>query len=428
MSAIGLLRACGATAGSRRFRRRMAGRLAALLCMLGTSLSCYAEVAPEFFGMHIHRAHSVTPWPLFRFDSWRLWDASVGWRAMEREPGKWNFEILDRLVELAERRGVELVLTLGMTPRWAASRPDEDFVYGKGGRSPPRDFRDWERYVRKVAERYRGRIRYYELWNEPTFTEIDRSKGYFHGSVREMVELARIAHEVLKSIDAENKLLTPGFTDDGNRLMLFLDSGGKRYVDIVSQHVYAKHPEHMYARLQKLTTLLKRKGYGHLPLWNTECGYARLEPDENVDYGGARDADQHAAFVVRSLVLAAGAGVQRFFWYSLDHDEMGLIRMRTRYPNLSGRAYLRARRWLTGADVSGCVRGGDAVWRCGLSRDGRQAWLVWRPRGAIAWQIPEALNAVRIESFDATADDVAPGMRLSVGEMPVLLVGDTLAW
>ena len=62
---------------------------------------------------------------------------------------------------------VDLVLTLALSPTWASARPTEASPYFKGSAAEPGDIRQWEDYVRTVAERYKGRIMLYEIWNEP---------------------------------------------------------------------------------------------------------------------------------------------------------------------------------------------------------------------------------------------------------------------
>src|SRR5690606_18122555 len=37
------------------------------------------------------------------------------------------------------------------------------------------DYQDFAEYVRAVVDRYRGRVRYYQLWNEPNLTDEWRS-------------------------------------------------------------------------------------------------------------------------------------------------------------------------------------------------------------------------------------------------------------
>src|SRR5271169_2491177 len=60
-----------------------------------------SPVPPEFFGLHIHRAFGTTPWPPVPFGSWRLWDAKVHWPQVEIRKNEWQWDILDREVELA---------------------------------------------------------------------------------------------------------------------------------------------------------------------------------------------------------------------------------------------------------------------------------------------------------------------------------------
>src|SRR5258707_10027524 len=67
------------------------------------------SIPPSFFGMHIH--HMVrpngnappTPWPNLTVPGWRLWDARVTWPDLEPAKGKWNFDTLDKSLNLAER-------------------------------------------------------------------------------------------------------------------------------------------------------------------------------------------------------------------------------------------------------------------------------------------------------------------------------------
>jgi polysaccharide biosynthesis protein PslG len=67
----------------------------------------------------------------------------------------------DQIVDLAERYHVSIIARLGSPPEW--SQPEGAMV----GHTPPADFQDFVNYARAVAGRYTGRIRYYQVWNEP---------------------------------------------------------------------------------------------------------------------------------------------------------------------------------------------------------------------------------------------------------------------
>ena len=82
-----------------------------------------SPVPGEYFGLHIHRAFSTTPWPPVPFGSWRLWDAKVHWPQVETEKNRYDWRILDREVDLAEKHHVDLLMTFGFTPDWATGAP-----------------------------------------------------------------------------------------------------------------------------------------------------------------------------------------------------------------------------------------------------------------------------------------------------------------
>lgn len=378
-------------------------------------------IDPAFFGLHIHRAASGTAWPVSPFGTWRLWDAAVDWASLEPSQGRWNFDRLDRLMALAEQHGVEPVLTLGITPRWAASLPGRAFVYGPGGNSMPRDLTDWENYVRTVATRYRGRLRLYELWNEPTFDEIDTTQGFFAGSVHDMVTLARVAYGVIKGIDPAARLISPGFTDEGRRLSLFLAAGGAAYTDVVAHHFYADVPELNGGYVGHVRAVMAAQGVADRPLWNTESGYwpQAAAPGEN-PLTPHTDAEIAAAIVRSQLVLAA-QGVERSYFYSWERL-VGSAQRRA--------AFDTARTWLSGARVVGCARREVDVlspWVCRLDRGARSAWVVWSARGPRPFTPPAAWQATHRQRLDGRIEPLA-GTSLSLDAEPVLLLRDAQAW
>jgi hypothetical protein len=78
------------------------------------------------------------------------------------EPYRSAWEKYDHIVDLAEQYGLEVVPRLSNPPAWTRAAGDEAGTY-----APPDDLADWGDYVYAVVSRYKGRIRYYQLWNEP---------------------------------------------------------------------------------------------------------------------------------------------------------------------------------------------------------------------------------------------------------------------
>lgn len=75
----------------------------------------------------------------------------------------YRFDDLDEMVRGAQRRGIEVMLTIWGTPRWA----------GPAQNRLPRRLADLTRFSRALASRYSGRfagyphVRFYSVWNEP---------------------------------------------------------------------------------------------------------------------------------------------------------------------------------------------------------------------------------------------------------------------
>ncbi len=68
----------------------------------------------------------------------------------------------DHIVALAGQAGLELLVRLSSPPSW--SRADGD---ARGAFGPPDDIADFADYAEAVARRYAGRLRHYQIWNEP---------------------------------------------------------------------------------------------------------------------------------------------------------------------------------------------------------------------------------------------------------------------
>ena len=71
------------------------------------------------------------------------------WSSVERRPGQWTFDRLDRTVEWAEEAGVNLLPILDYDVDWA--------------RPAHKHLDKWTEYVRRVVIRYKDRIRYWEV-------------------------------------------------------------------------------------------------------------------------------------------------------------------------------------------------------------------------------------------------------------------------
>ncbi len=280
--------------------------------------------------MHAHRLEQPTPWPGRAVGSLRTWDAKVRWADIEAEPGRWDFSRLDRIVGGAQKRGIDVLIPLGMPPAWASSKPFEQSAYRPGEAALPKDIELWRRYIKKVATRYVGRVRNYEIWNEPNLPK------FFSGSPEDAVPLTCAAQEVLKEIDPSIRLVSPAPTGAYGVpwLKRFFAAGGGKCIDVVGFHFYNSHldPESHITLNAKIRTAMAEANVTAMELWNTETGWLIASRNKTLDPVAvgfkAQDRiltdDQSISLIPRALILHAAMGVSRFYWYALDNDMMGL--------------------------------------------------------------------------------------------------------
>jgi len=409
---------------------RCFGVFALLMLWLAT---CIAEEVPRdpYFGLHIHRADSGTAWPKAAFGAWRLWDAGVAWPDIETQRGQWDFTRLDRYVAFGQRFGIDILLPLGLTPTWASARPTEKSGYRPGWAAEPADIENWRRYVRTVAERYRGRVRNYDLWNEIN------EKGFFSGSVEKMVELTCEAHRILHEVSPENRLVSPSLIGAGSepeQFENFLRRGGKACVDIIGYHFYVPHrePEEIVALIRRVRTAMTRQGMANLPLWNTESGWWMENGDGTPEAGAdprwrrVRLGDG-AAVLARSLVLGRWAGLERFYWYAWDNKILGLIEPSTGALKPAGVAYGTLIRWMNFATPK--CSNGLGPWICTLPPSaGQSRRIAWQTGGQpTSFSLPAGEQLVAIEHLDGTRQsmDAASSGRATLGPEPVLLISSS---
>ena len=195
----------------------------------------------------------------------------------------------DRL-DACAAAGVEPLLVLAATPAWATTDTSYGNYLGVGSFSPQRDVEDWREYVRRVVTHCRGRVKAYEIWNEPNNNEgvqdrADHRGFFFYGSNADYPALLKAASDAAKQADPSVTILGPSGT--GNFLP-FLDDlgrrGGLKYLDALSIHTYTTPfaPEIGYqmnderdapSRVRRAREIAAKYGRPGIAVWDTEVGF-----------------------------------------------------------------------------------------------------------------------------------------------------------
>jgi hypothetical protein len=364
------------------------------------------EIPLTFFGLHIDNPH--TPWPNISFGAQRFWDSDIQWAQINTAPGVFDWTLADTRINTALANHVDILYDLARTPSWAQCAGSDkgcgsgegDSVCGfnlpgEGGPGqcfPPADLNvdgtgtdqhyiDW---VTALAWRYKGEIKYYEIWNEPTAPIM------WQGTTAQLVRMSQDARCIIvgtgcsplstytqKAIDPSAQITTPAYvTDTGinvaRAMSSFLAAGGGEYVDVISYHGYVQWPQAPEAAITDaapLQNVLAAANQQGKPLISSEGGF------------GAKvtitDPDQEEAWIARFEILMQSIGVARSYWYAWDGATTPFW-FESTGTQIGGTTYNEMTDWLVGATLSSpCVALGT-VWQCGYTRPGGyRAIAVW---------------------------------------------------
>jgi hypothetical protein len=380
-------------------------------------------ITEDYFCMHVHSktgyeaAFSAAP---FRY--LRTWDSSIGWPLIEPENDVWDWELLDRYVELARANGEQIVLTLGMTPLWAAKDPDAPSPYGTCSGSPPRELADWEDFIRHVAERneavYGGAIRHWEIWNEP-----DNFVGgyeFYSGTVPELLDMARSAHRIIKQANPDNRILSPGITQVGMEwLDEYLSGGGAAITDIVAFHFYwdwfTPALRDYKNAILPLHELMKKHGLQNKPLWITETGIG-------LKYNGSDAARAMAMVPLLAAPRLYGAAVScNYAWNNSLFT--GMFDVKEQKTTITYDTYMALHRWLLGSRIIALRQGPRNTGYVEIERNGRTARILFRVGGGAIRYPADPAWGDTAHHIDGTQSPVPADRKIELNGAP-LLIGD----
>lgn len=196
----------------------------------------------------------------------------------------------DRIVDLAEQYGIQIQARISAPPAW--SRAEVDLL----GLGPPDDFQDYVSFAVAVAERYRGRLRYFQIWNEPN---IYPEWGTLPDGAHKPVDPAAYAqmlcrtHDALKALDPQIVVIsaamapTSALTDrDLNDFVYWqrlYDAGAGACFDVLSMQGYGLNSGPTDRRMRPTTVTFARNLYirdlmvangdAHKPIWISEAAW-----------------------------------------------------------------------------------------------------------------------------------------------------------
>jgi len=162
-----------------------------------------------------------------------------GWRDIEgAAKGAFDWSRTDLIVRLANETGLDMVVRIDHQPQWAGG--------GFPVNGPPDNYQDLADFLSALAGRYQGRIRAYEVWNEPN---LAREWGGQLPDPGKYVELLRLSYAAIKRADPGAMVISAGLSptgtwneesrpDDWYLESMYIAMGGSSdgYFDVLGAH------------------------------------------------------------------------------------------------------------------------------------------------------------------------------------------------
>ena len=246
---------------------------------------------------------------------------AFGWDGIETRQGVYHWGFWDAFVDEAQRRSVVLLPYLCYTPAWAAGSPDQAY------RSPPRDLAWFAGFAQVSAQRYKGRIRSWELWNEPDLPD------YWTGTAEQYASMVEQAARAVRSVDAQAVIVLAGMSKARgpfyDALMERFEL--QRWIDVVNVHGYLEtwgeqRAEQYPARISAMLQLVPAGPSLRPDLWLAEFGYSskRHSPRQasiwgvSVVYRYEHTPGFQAVALLRDHLLALSTGqLSLTAWYRI---------------------------------------------------------------------------------------------------------------
>ena len=183
----------------------------------------------------------------------------TGWARCEPEKGRFDFEWLDKIVDFARSKGVNVLLETSYgNPIYPGAG---GWDLGAGFPTSEEGLAAWDRWIETLATHYKGRVRDWAMWNEPDIrnpalpghevAKTPQDIAVFNVRtakiIRKVIPDSRIAGLSLATVRAE-------FFEDCLKTM----GEDVRLFDWFIYHGYAVAPESSYDSVEKLKAVLKK--------------------------------------------------------------------------------------------------------------------------------------------------------------------------
>lgn len=184
------------------------------------------------------------------------------------------------------------------------------------------DIEAWGNYVQSMVLHFKGRIRCWEIWNEPNW------EG-FKGNASGYTKFLKAAYNSAKQADPESVVVSGGLlgVESGTRYLTEMyQNGAAGFMDAVAIHPYVDgvsplEPNkdssgHTFWQLPQVRSVMVKNGDEGKAIWVTEFGYGTPGGSFYVGDGKTVTESEQALYLTQALELSSTWGwIDRFYVY-----------------------------------------------------------------------------------------------------------------
>ncbi len=248
---------------------------------------------------------------------------NIAWREVEGiEKGAYDWARTDRMVKAVRRAKLNLIARVDFQPFWTQA-PGANLKE----HAPPEDMQNYGDFCHALAEHYKGKIRAYQVWNEPNLTF---EWGDQPPDPARYVEMLKACYIGVKTADPDALVISAGMAPTGSGLPAAIPddqyiekmylAGAAPYFDLLGVHAsgYKEPPEtspdeaakkyngnrfFCFRHVEDIRKIMVRYGDGNKQIALLEFGWTtdQVHPDYS---WYAVTPEQQADYLVRAYQYA----------------------------------------------------------------------------------------------------------------------------
>ena len=247
----------------------------------------------------------------------------LSWYQIEPEKGVYRWDKLDGAVNALKAAGVNIILHPVHAPQWAWTSDKVGY---------PKDPADFARFMSAVAQRYKGKVAGYQIWNEPNFAHETGP----HASTSHYAAILKAGYTSVKAVDPSAIVISGALTPTGindpfvavddvvflKRMYAYNSGELKGYFDVLGVHPgsnanppdtmwpdnpgpgpgWTNHPSFYFRRIEQLRQVMVENGDAQKQIWLTEFGWASTtKAAPGFEYAEQNSEQEQADYISRAF-------------------------------------------------------------------------------------------------------------------------------